>query len=140
MSIQIECLTHYARYAVRKIIGLHNEAAHELHLAETLAYSAGYYENITGCIVVEENLPEELQESYRFGLECYERSALQQITQRAYKALLFCPNGHNVVESYHSSDECAACGAIMTANAEEDFLRCPNPGRSVYVMLESTPP
>lgn len=37
---------------------------------------------------------------------------------------LYCPHGHNVVWSSAEYDECAACGATMTAGeeSEEDYL------------------
>lgn len=133
MAYLFEAEIHVARARLLIELGFHKEAGAELERAEELcADVAGHYGHSGFVLPATVRPSPEIagiwEHHYAAGASWAEEEARdyeQLVAQQAEKrepAMVYCPSGHNAVFSQQGYDECAACGAVMTADAEESYF------------------
>lgn len=122
-----------ARAHLRFLQSIDSERFEELILdwhmeLERAAEAVGYHDALNDGFEIPEAFQEDkdLRGSYRTGLELADEDEEWRAMNAAYPSVqserpIFCPHGHNVLWTTAGWDECGACGAIMTAHAQEDF-------------------
>ena len=132
MPYLFEVEIHVARARILYSLGAFRDAETELQHAEDLCIDVAGSHGYRGI-----KLPETIRPSPEIAdlwdyfyaeaaswAEDEARDYARLIQQEGNRepAMVYCPSGHNAVFSQHGYDECAACGAVMTAAAEESYF------------------
>jgi hypothetical protein len=125
---------HVARARLLLDLGFQKEASAELERAEDLCADAAYYHGNRYWpphipVPVSPELRDIWDFHYSRAVQAREWDAQEEAQKSAFlatierePAMVYCPSGHNAVFSPQGYDECAACGAVMTADAEESYF------------------
>jgi hypothetical protein len=125
-----EALIHHARFCVLSLTeAAIAEIKREQQLAESFAFSAGR-DSYSTKLSMPHFFPQVLAEEWKSGYgeaedqrDFEERCAdfKLQYPDSTVSRTLFCPSGHNQIETKSGYEECGACGAVMTENSEESY-------------------
>ncbi|MBU2768297.1 hypothetical protein HAP94_19505 [Acidithiobacillus ferrivorans] len=125
-----EALIHHALFCVLTLTNATiAEIRREQQLAEAFAFHAGR-DSFTTKITMPHYFPSILAEEWKSGYgdaedqhDFEERCAefKLQYPDSPVSRTLYCPSGHNQVDTKSGYEECGACGAVMTEDSEESY-------------------